>query len=188
MCARSLIRAPALALLIVTVAVSGARAAHAEAVHTAGDYRIAVSFARSPVHPHEPLEFIIRVTTLDGTPVFGLEETLLLRVGIPNQVTETLAVAPLPDRPGVYKVDLIFPRSAYYNMHILGTINDQRVSEHFLTGKDGLDKVIVKEGRSYPKGSIWVVALTFGSYLVGLAAFGVFYLNRWRRRPVTGIR
>lgn len=171
-----------LVLMAALASLGSAGTARAEAVHTAGDYQIGVTFVQSPVHPNEPLELLIRVTTLDSTPVTGLEETLLLRVGIPNQVTETLAVAPMPDRPGVYKVDLLFPRAAYYNIHVLGTINGQQVSEKYLTGKDGLEKVIVKEGKSYPKGSNWVVVFTFGSYLVGLVGFGVFYLNRWRRR------
>lgn len=172
------------ALLLVAVFVSSGRVetAQAEAVRTVGDYVIGVSFARSPVYPNEPLEFLLRVTTLDGTPVTGLEETLLLRVSVPNQVTETLAVGPLADRPGVYKVDLLFLRAGIYNLHVLGAINGQRVNEQFLTGKDGLDKVIVRDGKSYPKGSGWVVAVTFGAYLVGLAGFGVYYLNRWRRR------
>lgn len=180
-----------LAVFTMALALGGAiagsaRTAHAEALHTAGDYQIAVTFARSPVYPNEPLEFQIRVTTLDGTPVEGLEQSLLLRVGVPNGVTETLALLPVSGRPGVYKVDLIFDRAGYFNMQVLGTINGQKVSESFLTGKDGLDKVIVKDDKVYPKGSGWVVAFTFGSYLAGLAAFGVHYLRRWRRqRAVT---
>src|SRR6266545_4221032 len=88
------------ALMLASAAVPlTAAPAHAEATRTVGPYHISVSFASTPVYPEEANALIIQVAGSDGAPVTDLEHTLRLRVGVPNQVTETMSLAALPGRP-----------------------------------------------------------------------------------------
>lgn len=167
-----------LALALIALVSSPA---FAEERRTVGAYDITISWEKTPVYPDEPNAIIVRVLTADGTPVDGLGDTLMLRVGIPQQVTETIPLTQQAGQVGVYRVDLLLPRAAPYAFNLRGTVRDQVIDEKYLSGRDGLDKVIVR-GRVYPKGSGWVVAFTFGAYLVGLGVFGVRALLRWRRR------
>lgn len=169
-----------LALLVTGTALARVSPAGAQPVRTVGPYTVAVWFASTPVYPEEGNALFIQVTHADGTPVAGLEQTLRLRVGLPNQATETMPLSPERDRPGVYRVDLLLPRAAPYSMTLLGRIEDTPVNELFVTGRD-LDKVIVRE-RQYPKGSGYVVAFTFGLYLVGLAFLIARGALHWHRR------
>lgn len=169
-----------LALLVAGMALAHVSPADAQPVRTVGPYTVAVWFASTPVYPKEGNALFIQVTRADGTPVAGLEQTLRLRVGLPNQATETMPLSPERDRPGVYRVDLLLPRAAPYSMTLLGRIEDTPVNELFVTGRD-LDKVIVRE-RQYPKGSGYVVAFTFGLYLVGLAFLTARGALHWHRR------
>ncbi len=173
--------APVLAALLAVTALVHVSPAGAQPVRTVGPYTVSLWFASTPVYPEEGNALYIQVTRADGTPVAGLEQTLRLRVGLPNQATETMPVSPERGRPGVYRVDLLLPRAAPYSINLLGRIEDTPVNELFITGRD-LDKVIVRPPQ-YPKGSGYVVAFTFGLYLVGLAylvARGA--LHRHRRR------
>jgi hypothetical protein len=113
--------------------------------------------------------------------VLGLEDTLAFHIGIPNQVSETLPVAVQPNQPGVYRVELLLPRSAPYAMELLGNVRGQQVQERFASGQDGLEQVVA-HGRVYPKGAGFVVLFTFGFYLVGLAVLLVRAEMRRRRR------
>jgi hypothetical protein len=169
-----------LALLVAGTTLARVSPAGAQPVRTVGPYTVAVWFASTPVYPEEGNALYIQVTRADGTPVLGLEQTLRLRVGLPNQATETMPLSPERDRPGVYRVDLLLPRAAPYSMALLGRIEDTTVHELFVTGRD-LDKVIVRE-RQYPKGSAYVVAFTFGLYLVGLAYLVARGALHWHRR------
>lgn len=173
--------APVLAVLLAAVALARAAPVGAQPVRPVGPYTVSVWFASTPVYPEEGNALYIQVMRADGTSVSGLEQTLRLRVGLPNQATETMPVSPVGGRPGVYRVDLLLPRAAPYSMTLLGRIEDTPVNELFITGRD-LDNVIVRPPQ-YPKGSAYVVAFTFGLYLVGLAyliARGA--LHRHRRR------
>jgi hypothetical protein len=169
------------ALVLVLIALVSSSPASAEERRTVGAYDITLGWEKTPVYPDEANAIIVRVFTSDGRPVDGLGDTVMLRVGIPQQVTETIPLTQQPGQPGVYRVDLLLPRAAPYGFNLLGEVHGQRIDEKYLSGRDGLDKVIVK-GRVYPKGALWVVAFTFGSYLVGLGVFGVRALLRWRRR------
>lgn len=180
-------------LLLVLGAVLGvpAVAGATEDARVVGRYRVAVAFARTPVYAGEANPFLIRVTTLAGEPVNGVERTLRLRIGVPNQVTETWAVQPVAGQPGVYQVILALPRAGTFFIDLIGAIEEQPVHERFITGQQGLQKVIA-HGRSYPRGAEYVVILTFGGYLTGLAWFIgraiVRYHRAHRQRPVSTIR
>lgn len=161
--------------------------AAADDVRTVGPYRIAVSFASTPVYPEESNALVIRVTDATGAPVTGLESALRLHIGVKNQVTETWNLEPVPAEPGTYRVILVLPRAGTYGMSLFGTLNGQPIDERYVTGDNGLDKVIA-HGRSYPRGAGFIVLLTFGSYLLGLAILvGRAALARRRRlhRPAT---
>jgi hypothetical protein len=157
--------APALLAFAVALFVT---AAAADDERTVGAYRVTASFASTPVYPLESNGLLIRVTSLAGEPVVGLERSLRLRIGVPNQVTETWNLDPVAGQPGVYKVQLALPRAGTYFMDLFGTIEGQTVNERFVTGAQGLDKVITR-GRVYPKGAGIVVLITLGGYLAGLA-------------------
>ncbi len=172
--------APILGLLLAVAALARVSPAGAQPVRTVGPYTVTVWFASTPVYPEEGNALFVQVTRGDGAPVLGLEQTLRLRVGLPNQATETMPLSPQRDRPGVYRVDLLLPRAAPYSMTLLGRIEDTPVNELFVTGRD-LDKVIVRDPQ-YPKGSAYVVAFTFGLYLVGLAYLTARGALHWRRR------
>lgn len=171
-----------LALLVLFLATAAPAAADDE--RTAGAYRITAGFERSPVYPQESNALVIRVATATGEPVEGLERTLRLRVGVPNQVTETWNLQPVAGQPGVYKVRLALPRAGDYFMDLFGTVADQPVYERFLTGRNGLEKVIAPP-RQYPRGSWLVVLITLGGYLLGLAYLGGLWVRRRlrTRRP-----
>ena len=172
-------------LLLSLLAVTPVAADDERAV---GPYRITASFATTPVYPEEPNALLIRVVADSGAPVVGLERTLRLRIGVPHQATETWELTPEPGQPGVYRVNLLLPRAGTYTMDLFGTLDGREVFERFITGQNGLDQVIV-HGRQYPRGAGFVVLLTFGFYLVGLAyLLGRNALSRWKRQPAAGSR
>ncbi|MFN8557728.1 MAG: hypothetical protein U0531_10405 [Dehalococcoidia bacterium] len=178
---------PAVALAMVAL-VSAVAPARADETRTVGALRVTASFLTTPVHPNQLNAVVLRVTATDGRPVTGLEQTLRLRIGVANQVTETRDLAPAPDAPGVYHVQVLLPKAAPYTLHLFGTAGDQAISEKFITGQNGLDKVVVEE-RQYPRGAGYVVILTFGAYLVGLAVLlGWAGLRRLRARRLSPSR
>jgi hypothetical protein len=174
----------AMAAVVLMFALAAVPAAAAD-TRVVGAYQIAAAFAHTPVYPQEANPLVIRVATLAGEPVGGLEHTLRLRVGVPNQVTETWGLVPLHDQPGAYQVILSLPRAGTYFMDLFGTIDGQAVNERFITGQQGLDKVIA-HGPSFPRGAGIVLLITFGGYLVGLAwLVGRAALRRQRGRQPT---
>src|SRR5439155_1464117 len=64
---------------------------------------------------------------------------------------------------------------------VFGRVGGQDMNERFVTGTEGLGKVVV-EGQAYPRGASWVVLITFGAYIVGLVVFGLRWLRRRPRR------
>jgi hypothetical protein len=160
-------------LFAVLFAVLLAGPAAAEETRTLAGHQVTVGFGRVPVYPGEANPFIIRVATAAGEPVMGLERALRLRVGVPNQVTETWNLEPVAGQPGAYQVVLALPRAGSYFMDLFGDIQGQAVQERFITGQNGLEKVVT-HGRQYPRGAAWVIVVTFGSYLV----FLVWYYGR----------
>lgn len=163
----------ALGLVVGVILAFVVGPAAAEETRTIGGYQVTVGFARVPVYPLEANPFEIRVTTPAGEPVLGLEKSLRLRVGVPNQVTETWNLDPVAGQPGAYQVVLALPRAGDFFMDLIGDIQGQPVQERFITGQNGLEKVITR-GRSYPRGAGYVVLVTFGSYV----AFLVWYYGR----------
>lgn len=162
------------ALLVVTPA-------SADDARVVGAYRITASFERTPVYPLEANALLVRVVSESGAPVAGVDSSLRLRIGVPNQVTETWELTSVPGQPGVYKVLLTLPRAGSYNITLFGNLNGQQVSERFVTGQNGLDKVIAPP-RSYPRGSGIVVLVTLVGYLVGVAYLTArAALGRYRR-------
>lgn len=176
-------------LVALVLLASPAAPAAADDARAVGAYRITAAFERSPVYPDENNALILHVTTVAGEPVAGLERTLRLRIGVPNQVTETWQLQPAAGRPGVYAVRLTLPRAGDYFMDLFGTVGDQAVNERFLTGQNGLEKVIAAP-RQYPRGSWLVVLVTLAGYLLGLAYLGGRWLwgRMWaRRRPALDV-
>src|SRR5581483_2613963 len=175
-------RALALGIMVGVVLAFVVGTAAAEETRTVAGYQVTVGFGRTPVYPQEANPFVIHVTTPAGEPVLGLEKSLRLRVGVPNQVTETWNLDPVAGQPGAYQVVLALPRAGTFFMDLIGEIEGQRVQEHFITGQNGLEKVIA-QGRSYPRGAGYVVLITFGSYLVFLAwYYGRLLLRMLRSR------
>jgi hypothetical protein len=180
----------ALYVLVVLAAVGGAAPAAADDSRIVGDgYRITAAWATTPVYPEELNALVIRVTDPQGQPVTGLEHTLRLRIGVPNQVTETWGLTPDPAAPGVYRVALSLPKAAVYVMDLQGTVHGTAVRERFVSGENGLEPVIAHP-RQYPRGSWIVVLVTVGFYLVGLAYLcgrGAWaWLQRRRARAAVG--
>ena len=172
-----------LAVLVGLVLVSPAAA---DVERQVGGYHLTAGFARTPVYAVEGNQFVVRVRDAAGQPVTGLEQSLRVRVSIPNQVTETWQMQTRPNAPGDYYIDIALPRAAPYTFNLLGTIGGQTVDEKFLTELDGLDKVITR-GRQYPRGSWVVVLVTFGGYLVGLVVIiAVSARRRARNRQTAG--
>jgi hypothetical protein len=165
---------------LITAFLIGSAAA--EETRTVAGHQVTVGFGRVPVYPGEANPFVIRVATPAGEPVAGLERSLRLRVGVPNQVTETWNLEPVAGQPGAYQVVLALPRAGSYFMDLFGDIQGQQVQERFITGQNGLEKVIT-HGRQYPRGAAWVIVVTFGSYLVFLAwYYGRILLRLLRSR------
>ena len=179
---RWLALAAALTLLVV-IAPRSARPAAAEVTRTVGPYRFTLGFATTPVYAEEPNAILIHAATADGAPVTGLDEVLLLNIGVQHQATESLALTPEPGQPGHYKVNIILRRAGIYTLVLFGTLDGQPIAERFVTEQDGLDKIITR-GRQYPRGSAVVVVLTLGVYLVGLAYLVARGALRWRRETV----
>jgi hypothetical protein len=169
-----------LGALVAVLAVILVGTAAAEETRSVGGYQVTVGFAHTPVYPQEANPVIIRIATTSGEPVTGVEKSLRLRVGVPNQVTETWNLDPVPGQPGAYRVILALPRAGTFFLDLFGDIQGQPVQEHFVTGQNGLEKVIA-HGRSYPRGAWLVVLVTFGGYLVFLAGYYGRLLLRLRR-------
>lgn len=183
-----MIRFGLLVSLIALVAVAGrATVARADASRIIGPYVVTVGFTTTPVYSAEPNPLIFRFTDAAMQPVTGLEDTLRVRVSIPNQVTETMPVDPVAGQPGVYRLLFLPPRATIFQFNLLGTIREQTVDEKFFTERD-LDKVITR-GRQYPRGSWVPVVLSLAFYVVGLAVFGVLWLKRrFRTAAAVGSR
>lgn len=173
----------AVRLLAVLVAIAAALPvlhASADDQRVSGPYTITATFESTPVYEERLNALIIHVTR-DGQPVSGLETTLRLRVGEPNQATETMDLAPVAGQPGVYRVPLMFPRASHFFMDLFGTTDGQQITEQFLTGQNGL-AAVVDQPDAYPRGADWIVAITFGFYLVGLAWLTGRAALAWLRR------
>lgn len=158
-------------MMIAAVAAIGVlqgSAASADEQRQIGGYQVVAAFQHTPVYPGEMNGLVLTIATPAGQPAVGLDQSLRMRVGVPHQVTETWQLTADPARPGVYTVGLLLPRAGTYFLDLIGTIDGQSVSERFVTGQNGLDKVIT-HGRQYPNGSWIVIVVTFGGYLVGLA-------------------
>lgn len=179
----------AIALAVVLLALTRVAPTAADDQRAVGRYRITAGFERSPVYPQESNALVIHVTDATGAPVEGLEQTLRLRIGVPNQVTETWNLQPAAGRAGVYLVRLALPRAGDYFMDLFGVIGDQPVNERFITDRNGLEKVIAPP-RQYPYGSWIVIVIVLGGYLLGLAWFGIRWLQHRRegRRPVPTVQ
>ncbi len=171
-------------ILVLALALP-AGVVRAEASREVAGHRLTLWFETTPVYPEERNAMFVRVQTAEGAPVEGLADgNLRLRIGIPNQVTETLAMEALPGQPGVYRVDILLPRAAPYTMQVLARIGGAAIDETFITGRE-LDKVIVRD-RQYPRGAEWAVIITFGGYLVGLAFLLIRSAIKRRRRTAFG--
>ena len=158
----------------------GAAPVAADDTRTVGRYRITASYATTPVYGKEPNALLIRVVSERGEPVIGLESALRLRISVPNQVSETWELTPVAGEPGLYKVDVLLPRAGTFTMDLFGTLDGQQVFERFITGQNGLDKVITR-GHRYPRGSWLAVLITFSIYPIGLAVIFGRRLWKWRQ-------
>ena len=170
-------------LLTVGVLLSlvlGAAPVAADDTRTVGRYRITASYASTPVYGKEPNGLMRRVVSESGEPVTGLESALRLRISVPNQVSETWELTAVAGEPGLYRVDLLLPRAGTFTMDLFGTLDGQQVFERFITGENGLEKVITR-GRQYPRGSWVAVLITFGIYPIGLAFIFGRRLVKWRQ-------
>ncbi len=154
--------------LAVLASVFAAPRAHADDERISGPYRISASFVEKPLYALERNTLLVRVSAADtGAPVAGLESVLRVRVSVPHQASETLAILPVEGQPGDYRAELMFPRAGTFTIDLFGSIEGRSLSERFVTGDNGLDKVISR-GRQYPHGSGYVVLFTFGLYVVGV--------------------
>lgn len=104
-----------IAFAIVAALFLGPTPAAAEDQRTVGSYVVVASFASTPVYPQEANAFVVRIRSVaTGEPVTGLERSRRVRVGVPNQVTETWNLEPVPGEPGAYRVTLGLPRAGTF--------------------------------------------------------------------------
>ena len=171
-------------LVVVALLALGAlfaQPAAADEERALGPYRVTMSFAQTPLYAMQGNQLLIRVREGER-PVSGLDETLLVRISLRNQASETMALAPVTAEPGLYAVSIILPRAGVYTFQLIGTAGGQQVDERFITGQNGFAEVL-PQGRSYPKGSWAVMLFSLGLYLVGLAwLLGRAGRQRWRKR------
>jgi len=172
----------------------------AHEVRQIGAYALAVGFIGEPVFTGDEsgLELVV---TRSGTPVEGLETTLVAEVTY-GDARRNLPLSPVPDRPGAYESAFIPTAAGPYTFHISGTIERTAIDESFTSSPTGFEEVEelsagqfpiqfpapaelaadARRGRDAAAQMPLALGLGAAGMILGLTALGVALAGR-RRRP-----
>ncbi|GLV48444.1 hypothetical protein TJA_15970 [Thermus sp. LT1-2-5] len=118
---------------------------------TVGPYRLVVGFLQNPAFAGYPNSLDLRVTTLDGKPVEGLERTLKAEIVAPNGERLAVELIPVHNQPGYYRGWFIPTLPGDYAWRIVGVIGDLSVDETFTRFYHSKTAVLDPEAFSVPK-------------------------------------
>ncbi|MEZ0321025.1 MAG: hypothetical protein ABWJ63_03740 [Thermus sp.] len=96
-----------------------------------GPYRLVVGFLQNPAFAGYPNSLDLRVTTLEGKPVEGLEKTLKAELIAPNGERFAVELSPVHNQPGYYRGWFIPTLPGDYAWRIAGVIGDFPIDETF---------------------------------------------------------
>lgn len=185
-------------LFACSLALAFAAPVDAHDVRQIGDYEFDVGFIGEPVFTGEKsgLELVV---TKAGTPVEGLETTLLASVTYGDAQRELPLSARL-GRPGAYESVFIPTSAGPYTFHISGTIEGTAIDASFTSSPTGFDEVQelaagqfpvqfpapadlaadARRGRDAATQMPLALALGAAGTILGLAALGVALAGRRR--------
>ena len=169
----------ALAALILLAAAFAPGVIGAEETRTVAGYQFAVGFRDEPAYVEQPNAVLLRLADSAGRPVAGAHETLKVEIGVLGR-KQTLDFRPVRDRPDTYEAVFIPPHSGEYTLRFFGRIDGTPIEETFVSGRNGIGKVITRSSNDYSSWGAYFAFGLLGAYLVGLV---VIYVVRRQRRP-----
>lgn len=175
-------RAAALAALTLFAAAFTSSVVSAEETRTVAGYQFTVGFLEEPAYVERPSAVVLRLADSGGRPIEGAQATLKVEIGVLGR-KQTLDFRPVLDRPGSYEAVFIPPHSGEYTLRFFGRIDGTPIEETFLSGRNGIGKVITRTSSDYSSAGAYFAFGLLGVYLVGLVV--IYVVRRQRRSALT---